>query len=198
MKKAVIVFLILVMPHVVFATWGDLNNDRKVSLEDAVYALQSVSGIAASTATLNNAVYALQIAAGMNPNPLNIAEKAVFAKEWLAGRVFYNVTWDYDTSEFVIYTFRFDSTLQKLYFKAGIETPTIENESSYSVLSDGVLKFAPAGYPTQYLAVISFTQDWIQLCWRDNLDELREELEDADDEEFFFLDQTKAMEFVSQ
>jgi len=198
MKKSVVVFIILIIPCVAFATWGDLNNDKKVSLEDAVYAIQSVSGLQTGTAKLSNAVYALQTTAGMNPNPLNISEKAVFEKEWLMGRVFYNTTWDYDTSEFVIYTFRFDSSVQKLFFKAGIETPTTENECSYSILTDGVLRFAPAGFPTQYLAVITFSQDWIQVCWRDNLDELREELEYADDEEFFFFNQDKAIEFIAQ
>jgi len=197
MKRSVIVFFILIIPCVVSATWGDLNNDKKVSLEDAVYAIQSVA-LQTGTAKLSNAVYALQTATGLSPNPLNISEKAVFEKEWLQGRVFYNTTWDYDTSEFVIYTFRFDSETQKLFFKAGIETPANENESSYTILSDGVLKFSPTDYPTQYLAVITFTQDWIQVCWRDNLDELREELEFADDEEFFFLEQKKAIEFIVQ
>lgn len=196
MKKSIIIFIILIIPCVAFATWGDLNNDNRVGLKDAVYALQSVSGLQTGTGTLKNAVFSLQTAAGITPNPLSISEKTVFEKEWLLGRVFYNTTWDYDTSEFVIYTFRFDSETQKLWFKAGIETPTTENECSYSILTDGVLRFAPAGFPTQYLAVITFSQDWIQICWRDNLDELREELEDADDEEFFFLNQNKAIDFI--
>ncbi len=116
-----------------------------------------------------------------------------FSREYLAGKIFFNVFYRGYEDSWKTATLQFSET--EVWVATGLTEHPGDFVQQYEILEGGILKFyIPEDDEYTYIRIFEATEEYLNLCWSDSLEEAQACHMESD--EYFFFDRSCAEKFI--